>query len=174
MEIALDSGFQTIVSSVNVLENSFQVDGLVSETVYFWRVKPKNDCGEGSFSDVFSFTTEIPLYCPSTFTDESGGGEHITNVTFSGINNTSGNDTSDGYEDFKSINTNLLRGQTKQISVTLDTAGFQDHCFVFIDWNQDFTFDKETERYDLGTVTADIGTVTFNIFFLISFPSSSE
>lgn len=35
VEIALDSGFQTIVSSVNVLENSFQVDGLVSETVYF-------------------------------------------------------------------------------------------------------------------------------------------
>jgi hypothetical protein len=168
VEIALDSGFQTIVSNVNVLENSFQVDGLVSETVYFWRVKPKNDCGEGSFSDVFSFTTEIPLYCPSTFTDESGGGEHITNVTFSGINNTSGNDTSDGYEDFKSINTNLLRGQTKQISVTLDTAGFQDHCFVFIDWNQDFTFDKETERYDLGTVTADIGTVTFNISVPVS------
>ena len=168
VEIALDSGFQTIVSSVNVLENSFQVDGLVSETVYFWRVKPKNDCGEGSFSDVFSFTTEIPLYCPSTFTDESGGGEHITNVTFSGINNTSGNDTSDGYEDFRSINTNLLRGQTKQISVTLDTDGFQDHCFVFIDWNQDFTFDKETERYDLGTVTADIGTVTFNISVPVS------
>jgi hypothetical protein len=163
IEVASDVGFQTIVSSGNVNENLFNVTNLDVETQYFWRVKPKNDCGEGSFSDVFNFTTGTPEYCVSIFTDESGGSEHITNVTFAGIDNTSGNDTLDGYEDFTSINANVLRGQTKEISVTLDTAGFQDHCYVFIDWNNNFVFDNETERYDLGTITDDVGTASFNI-----------
>ena len=163
VEIASDSNFSNSVSSSTVAENSFKATNLIGETQYFWRVKPKNDCGEGSFSTVFSFTTESPSYCTSTFTDEAGGTEHITNVTFGGINNDSNNDTTDGYQDFTAINANVLRGQTEQISVTFDTGGYQDHCFVFIDWNKDFVFDSVTERYDLGSITDDIGTTTFNI-----------
>ena len=163
VDIALESGFNNIISSGTVNENSYTTTNLNGEAQYFWRVKPKNDCGEGNFSDVFSFTTEAPLYCASTFTDDLGGREHITNVTFGGINNSSGNDVSDGYQDFTSINTNVLRGQAKQISVTLDTDGYQDHCFVYIDWNQDFVFDKTTERYDLGTELEDVGTRVFTI-----------
>ncbi len=163
VEIASDSGFLSIVSSGNVNENFYNATNLGAETQYFWRIKSKNDCGEGAFSDVFNFSTEKPEYCMSKFTDESGGSEHITNVTFAGIDNTSSNDIIDGYEDFTAINANVLRGQTKEISVTLDTAGFQDHCFVFIDWNHNFVFDNSTERYDLGTITDDVGTATFNI-----------
>jgi hypothetical protein len=163
VEIASDSGFSTLVSSGNVAGNSFKVTNLSGETQYYWRVKPKNDCGEGSFSAVFGFSTENPSYCTSTFTDEAGGSEHITNVTFSGINNTSNNDTTDGYQDFTALNANVLRGQTKQISVTFDTGGYQDHCFVFIDWNKDFVFDTVTERYDLGSITDNVGTATFSI-----------
>jgi hypothetical protein len=163
VEIASDSSFSNIISSKTVAENSFKATNLSGQTQYFWRVKPKNDCGVGSFSAVFSFTTEIPLYCVSTFTDEAGGSEHITNVTFGDINNVSNNDTIDGYQDFTDINANVLRGQTKQISVTFDTGGYQDHCFVFIDWNNDFVFDSVTERYDLGSITNDVGTATFNI-----------
>ncbi|MDP5106979.1 MAG: M12 family metallo-peptidase [Polaribacter sp.] len=163
VEISSDANFSNIVSSANVLENLYKSTNLSGESQYFWRVKPKNDCGEGSFSAVFSFTTENPLYCSSTFTDEVGGTEHITNVTFGGINNTSGNDTIDGYQDFTKINTNVLRGESLQISVTMDTGGYQDHCFVFIDWNKDFVFDIATERYDLGSVLDNVGTATFTI-----------
>jgi hypothetical protein len=163
VQIASDANFSNIVSSATLAENSFKATNLNGETNYFWRVKPINNCGEGAFSVIFSFTTKTPLYCVSTFTDEAGGSEYISNVTFNGINNNSNNDTTDGYQDFTALNTTVLRGQTKQISVTLDTAGFQDHCFVFIDWNKDFVFDTVTERYDLGSVTDDVGTVTFNI-----------
>lgn len=163
VEIALDLNFSDIIASENIDENSFKATGLSGETQYFWRVKPKNDCGEGSFSSIFSFTTETPSYCASTFTDEAGGTEYISNVTFNGINNNSDNDTTDGYQDFTTLNTNVLREQTKQISVTFDTGGYQDHCFVFIDWNKDFVFDTVTEKYDLGSITDDVGTVTFNI-----------
>jgi hypothetical protein len=163
VEVATDATFSDVIATGEPTTNAFNLMNLEGDTEYYWRVKAKNSCNEGSFSSAFSFTTEIPSYCTSTFTDEAGGGEHIINVTFGGINNTSDNNITDGYSDFTSINTNILRGQTKEISVTLDTDGFQDHCFVFIDWNQDFVFDKTTERYDLGSKTEDIGTATFSI-----------
>lgn len=163
VQVASDNNFTLLVFDENVTTNSLNVNGVLGNTVYYWRVKPKNNCGEGSYSNTFSFTTLIPSYCTSTFTDEIGGSEHITNVTFNTINNTSENDTTDGYEDFSSISTILERGESHQISVTLDTGGYQDHCYVFIDWNQDYIFDKATERYALGTVLSDVGTRFFTI-----------
>ncbi|MEO9571261.1 MAG: zinc-dependent metalloprotease family protein [Polaribacter sp.] len=171
VQVATDADFVSLVSKGNVSTNTYAVSGLLGDTIYYWRVKAKNNCGEGSFSDVFSFTTLTPSYCTSTFTDESGGSEHITNVTFNTINNNSGNNTVDGYEDFTSINTTLFRGNSHEISVTFDTGGYQDHCYVFIDWNQDYIFDKTTERYDLGgqsdndgdSDTSNEGTSTFTI-----------
>ena len=163
VQVASDNNFTLLVFDENVITNSSIVNGVLGNTIYYWRVKAKNNCGEGSYSSTFSFTTLTPSYCTSTFTDEAGGSEHITNVTFNTINNTSDNDTTDGYEDFTSINTILERGESHQISVTLDTGGYQDHCYVFIDWNQDYIFDEATERYALGTVLSDVGTKFFTI-----------
>ena len=160
VEVATDAAFNSVVLSGNVTTSSYTTSGLSGVTEYFWRVKPKNTCGQGSFSSSFSFTTVMPEYCSSNFTAEA---DHILNVTFGGINNDSGNNRNDGYDDFTSIKTKVLRGQTKKISVTIDTDGFQDHIFVFIDWNQDYLFDIATERYDLGTITEDQGTGTFDI-----------
>lgn len=170
VQVATDNGFSNIVASGNVNTNSYTVSPILTgNTVYFWRVKPKNSCGEGSFSSVFSFTTEIPSYCESTFS-EATNSEWISNVTFNTLNNDSDNDhdantdgSPDGYEDFTAISTSVNTGEEHQISVTFDTAGFQDHCYVFIDWNQDFVFNTTNERYDLGSHTNDVSTATFNI-----------
>ncbi|WP_237588619.1 reprolysin-like metallopeptidase [Polaribacter sargassicola] len=163
VQVATDSNFSSIISSGNVTTNSYSLTSLLGDTVYYWRVKPKNDCGEGSFSEVYNFSTLTPSYCLSTFTDELGGTEHITNVTFNDINNDSGNNTINGYEDFTSISTNVKRGDIHQISVTFDTGGYRDQCFVFIDWNQDYVFDNDTEMYDLGEFDTDIATATLDI-----------
>ncbi|WP_299012708.1 reprolysin-like metallopeptidase [uncultured Polaribacter sp.] len=163
VQVAADRSFTNIILEEEVSETFLPLSNLRGETTYFWRVKAKNTCNEGDFSNVFSFITERPSYCPSTFTDEAGGSEFISNVTFNTINNNSSNDLIDGYEDFTSINTDVFRDIAYEISVTFDTAGFQDHCYVFIDWNQDYVFDKDTERYALGTETDDIATTTFNI-----------
>ena len=163
VEIANDDSFTEVIANGEPTTNAFNLINLDGNTTYYWRVKAKNSCNEGSFSSSFSFTTEIPSYCTSTFTDEAGGTEHITNVTFNAINNDSGNNTSGGYEDFTSINTDVLREISYAVSVTFDTGGFQDHCYVFIDWNQDFVFDKDTERYDLGSKLDDVSTATLSI-----------
>jgi hypothetical protein len=173
--VATDASFSNIVINEIATTNSYtHSTPLVGITKYYWYVKPKNDCGEGANSNTGEFTTETPSYCASTFT-ESDNSEFISNVTFNTINNNSGNDheptAGDGYEDFTSISTNVKKTQDYQISVTLNTAGYQDQVYVFIDWNQDFLFNKTTERYDLGVVrdadgeptTTNNDTVSFNV-----------
>jgi subtilisin-like proprotein convertase family protein len=57
VEIASDASFNTIIESVTVIDNSYPPSNLENDTEYFWRVKPKNDCGEGVFSSPNSFRT---------------------------------------------------------------------------------------------------------------------
>ncbi len=57
VEIATDTNFMDIVESNTVDSNSYSPANLSNETQYFWRVKPLNSCGEGTFGVPFSFTT---------------------------------------------------------------------------------------------------------------------
>ncbi len=164
VQVALDSAFNSLVLETNSFTNSYVFSTILKEnTTYYWRVKAINNCGESAYSSIKNFTTSHPSYCTSTFTKEATGAEHITNVTFNTINNDSGNDIVDGYQDFTTLNTIVQKGATYPISVAYDTAGFQDHCFVFVDWNQDFEFDVATERFDLGSGNKSDTTTTFDI-----------
>ncbi|WP_282159772.1 reprolysin-like metallopeptidase [Ulvibacterium marinum] len=69
IEVATDVAFSNIVESATVLSNSYLPSNLDNETTYFWRVKPKNPCGEGIFGSPFSFTT-IQFNCKN----ETGSG----------------------------------------------------------------------------------------------------
>ena len=166
VQIATDAGFNTIIHNGNATTNSYTGPTLSPVTQYFWRVKAKNSCGEGSFSSAFNFTTDNPTYCASTFS-ESANSEWIHKVVFNTISKISRNDHDnageDGYEDFTAESTNVKRGETHNVAVSMNTAGFQDHCYVFIDWNQDYVFDVNTERYDLGTMFDDDGTLDLDI-----------
>ncbi|NJB71798.1 subtilisin-like proprotein convertase family protein [Saonia flava] len=62
IEIATDDLFTNIVESNTVIFSSYEASNLEPETTYFWRVKPKNNCGEGVFSAPFSFTT-VEISC---------------------------------------------------------------------------------------------------------------
>ena len=62
IEVATDSGFSNIVDSGTSIFNSYKASSLQESTTYFWRVKPLNSCGEGTFGSPFSFTT-IGLDC---------------------------------------------------------------------------------------------------------------
>uniref|UniRef100_UPI003563D0CD reprolysin-like metallopeptidase n=1 Tax=Zeaxanthinibacter enoshimensis TaxID=392009 RepID=UPI003563D0CD len=64
LEIASDSGFSNIVETAEVIFPSYLPQNLVPSETYFWRVKGKNSCGEGSFSSAFSFST-IAISCKS-------------------------------------------------------------------------------------------------------------
>lgn len=58
LEIATDANFANIVESeIGLIASSYTPRNLEFETTYYWRVKPSNSCGEGSFSAPSSFTT---------------------------------------------------------------------------------------------------------------------
>ncbi len=57
VEIATDIGFVDVVESVTVPFNLYKTTALQPETEYFWRVRPSNGCGTGTFGTAFSFTT---------------------------------------------------------------------------------------------------------------------
>ncbi len=63
-EIATDLAFTNIVEAATVIFGSYVSSNLNQNTTYYWRVRPKNPCGEGDFSSPFSFTT-IEIDCKS-------------------------------------------------------------------------------------------------------------
>jgi len=136
-------------ANINVTQSpaigSTQAIGTVNVTL-----TATDECGNSNncnFDVVISGST----YCTSNYT--SAAGEFINNVTFNTIANTSGQDPN-GYGDYTSQVTNLNLSTTHLINISINTAGsFTDHCWVYIDWNQNYDFNDAGEAYDLGDLT---------------------
>ena len=62
IEIATDAGFATIIETATVIFKNYNPENLLSETTYYWRIKPVTNCGEGVFGSANSFTT-FPVNC---------------------------------------------------------------------------------------------------------------
>lgn len=60
-ELALDEQFTNIVETQTVAVSTADVTGLSYETEYYWRVRAKNSCQDGPFSDPYRFTTMAEL-----------------------------------------------------------------------------------------------------------------
>lgn len=59
VEIATDLAFTNIIETVSVTNTVYTPTNLENNASYFWRVKPKNSCGEGTFGPPFSFSTIV-------------------------------------------------------------------------------------------------------------------
>ena len=58
VELAIDNNFAFIVASATLTGNTFTTTTTLDEdTLYYWRVKNRNVCGEGNYSAVRSFRT---------------------------------------------------------------------------------------------------------------------
>ena len=157
IEIATDQQFSSVLFSENISTNSFSGASLEESTVYYWRVKAKNTCGEGDFSEISSFTTQN---CSVCFSD--GNTSYVTSTTrvvFNTIDNSSGKPGA--YSDYTDISTTVRPDEIHDLTVQVNTDGdFIVHTKVWIDWNQDCDFDNVNEEYDLGTAenVADAAT----------------
>ncbi len=92
----------------------------------------------------FLSTTNLSAqYCD--FAGTTPASDHITNVTFAGIDNSS---AATGYSDFTAISGTVVPAVSYDISVTMGNADvWTETLTVYIDWNQNQVFDAE-ERYD--------------------------
>lgn len=58
VDVSYDPAFTSIAYSGSSLTSSIHVDQpLIPNVTYYWRVRPANDCGEGTWSNVYSFVT---------------------------------------------------------------------------------------------------------------------
>ena len=66
LEIATDAAFSNIVHAITDIAGTSYTPAtpLSVDTIYYWRVKAVNPCGDSPWSAAFSFTTEN-LYCSS-------------------------------------------------------------------------------------------------------------
>jgi len=111
-----------------------------------------------------SYITVLPSYCSSGATNTAD--TDIGNVTFGSLTNgvatpTVSNATANKtYTNFTSLQPidSFMQGVTYPFSVTQITSGatfYEAYCNVFIDWNQDGTFDAVTERAYTGGLTSE-------------------
>jgi len=71
LELSEKDNFSTLVLQEQFnSETNTVTSGLMELTQYFWRVRSTNSCGEGDWSEIFSFTT-APLFC-KTYKSEHG------------------------------------------------------------------------------------------------------
>ena len=170
VEVATDSAFTNIVASENVTTNSYTLSGLSQVTTYYWRVKGKNFCGDGSYSSAFSFTT---MNCTACASNGTAFDTATTLVKFNTIDNPSGK-SNGGYGDYTSMITTVTQGESHTITVNANTGGssFTTHTLVWIDWNQDCDFGND-EKYDLGDVSNATDGVTSLSPLSITIPNTA-
>ena len=82
-----------------------------------------------------------------------------TSVKFGEIDNTT--TKTNGYSDYKTISTELIKGQGYDLSVNVNSDGETVKTFAWIDWNQNCLFDVD-EIYDLN-ITGDTGSVSIDV-----------
>jgi len=152
IQVSTNSSFSSFVVNTTSATNSLISPTTFNiNTIYYWRVRAVNACGNGAYSNTFSFTTGNPTYCTSTYTEV--GSEYIINVQFNTINNSS-TDNTNGYGNYTSLSTTVNAGSNYTLNVTINTLGnYTDYCYVYIDWNKDFIFNNTNEMYFLGSIT---------------------
>jgi len=120
---------------------------------------------EGSwYFDDFSVTYTNPSgggdVCTPSF---SGVSDYITNFTLGDINNSTGLSTN-GYGDYTLMSTTLTIGSQVSASLSSSDGGGYHGAAIWIDFNNDGTFDSSTER--VGTYSNSItpnSTVSINV-----------
>ncbi|MFD0861109.1 reprolysin-like metallopeptidase [Sungkyunkwania multivorans] len=94
VQIATDSGFTNVIENTTTANTSYTATTLSAGTQYYWRVRATNQCGQGSYSAVRSFTTSAFDCGIFTATDTpitistTGGITYTSDTAVSGVPST--------------------------------------------------------------------------------------
>lgn len=85
VQVSTSPSFSTILFNEVVTTNEFFATGLNQETIYYWRVTPSNQCGNGTTANAttYSFSTGI-IIC-----DQNFAAEDYSNATIADVPNSS-------------------------------------------------------------------------------------
>jgi hypothetical protein len=135
IEFSYDN-FGTVSNTFDTPTNPFNIQLNVQQpNIYFRTTSKDGTCPSGTSNIVNIALKSAPPYS-SGIVD----GDHITNVTFSDINNITTND-GDAYSDYTSIIGNVTKGEPYTLSVTAtNTLNPGQGYAAWIDWNGDGIF----------------------------------
>jgi len=147
-------------SGTATTNNPTNITGLVANRTYQFYVRA--NCGAGGYSTWAgpgSFYTGYCIPAPS-----SVDGLGITNVTFSSVNNTTG-DEPGHYGDYSAMIGDVQKTATIPVNITYQT-GYTYDTKIWIDWNDDLDFADSGEEVYTGTSTSSNPT-TLNASFVV-------
>jgi hypothetical protein len=97
-----------------------------------------------------------------------------TGVIFNTINNLDAGPKTAPYSDFTAISTTVEAGMNYDLSVRANSDGnFQVITRVWVDWNQNCSFDDPGEEYDLGTSANIADALTVNSPLMVTVPNDA-
>lgn len=159
IEIAEDQQFTTIIETHSTVLNNYLTKNLTEGKTYFWRVKPKNSCGEGTFGAPFSFST-IELDCDIKTATELP--KTISPSRASTITSTIGIINDLPISDIK-VNVDLTHSFLADLEITLISPSGTRATLVSnsCGGSQDLlaTFDDDAESFICGSLPGIQGTV---------------
>ncbi|MGB5072007.1 MAG: GEVED domain-containing protein [Flavobacteriales bacterium] len=139
------SGATGLEQSGNVAGSPLALTGLSDNIDY--QVYVRSNCAGGD-SSIWSAPVLLHYgYCISNFGNVDF--EHITNVTFGDIDNSSAGDVG-GPVDYTDQSTEVAPSGTYDISVSMETDA-NEYLYAFIDWNQNLLLDDAGEVYTLAS-----------------------
>lgn len=144
----------------NITNNSYNLTGLSSCRSYDYRVRATCSSTTGTNSSTFTFSTiGCPLsYCTSRGTSSSS--YYINRVAMGSISNTSGNNG--GYSNYSSQSTNIRRNISYSITLTPSNGSSQKYWNVYIDYNQNGSFQDANEMVASGRSSSSL-TLNFTV-----------
>jgi len=79
IQVSTSSDFSSTVTDLSDLTSTqVEVGELAVETGYFWRVRAENEVGAGEWSDVWSFTTGLPVPSQVTLLSPGDGAQDVS------------------------------------------------------------------------------------------------
>lgn len=117
-QLAIDANFTSLVNESTIVETQITIDDLQNETEYFWRVRAKNSCGEGDYSEVFSFTTEMLIGVSENLID----GLVIYPNPTSSILNVEANSVIDSVQVINLLGQSLMMVSSEDFKVQINTS----------------------------------------------------
>ncbi|WP_447951979.1 InlB B-repeat-containing protein [Chryseobacterium koreense] len=150
--------------------NTVTVTGLTEGIQYCYKIFVREVNSNQWSSGVQVCKTTGLSYCSSTAnvaTDDETG---ITNVKFNTIDNTSSGNPA--YTDFTAISTDVIIGEVYDLSVKVNTLGYQTYTKAWIDWNRNGSFESG-EVYDLGDAYEGLDQATAFSPLAITVPSNA-
>ncbi len=139
----------------NQEDNFFDPAGNLDEfTTYYWKIIAKNEHGQATDCDTWSFTTgENIEYCIPGYSDCDEWGDQIDDFYMEDLIHENSACSPSGYGDFTdgTYTTNLIQGANVQWSANY---GSQDALAIWIDFNNDGIF-NETDEFVYHTELVD-------------------